>query len=756
MNNRYKVDISQMFTDMELQKETENNKGGNPTTLEEEIDVISSKPGCKALIEGEGGIGKTTILRHLSYMWATPNQSNNIFEGKIVFFLCLRDLEKDADIYDLIVKQLDMTDFNLETDLPEDPRLIKKCIKILEDKIVLLLDGLDELRFNNQSVISLFRKDNFKKSTVILTSRSENIDEFKRECNVHVRVKGFNQERIWEYIDKYFKYFREPQLGESLKRELYNQTNYFPKHPEAYSMCKNPMSLLSICMLWENDQSLPSDSSDLFKQLFRSILNQFNKQKQFAKISKFEDTPAKYVYAMVLLGKCMYKSLKQNQLSINRKDLNNTHSNKDLVDMAVKLGFVYEEAPILKSNFESVFMPPHKLIVESLVGLYLSKLCESEGLKFECEDDVRRLLTPFDDNTWGECKLCESKGMKCGCNTDIKRLLAPLDDKEWEVIRENVQCDGHFIRLIMQLYCMEDFDEKIERFSSGRMAGECKGKVIAHILAIAECDERTIIKNLIGDSDAFKHFVTECSLKQVQLALTYLNIPGNNFHNIDVNLMCSLLIMSPKLRALWMPDCNLSGDVINHLGTECSHKQIQLPLDILDISGNNLHNIDVNSLSSFLIMCPKLRELYMRDCNLSVDVINHLSTECSHKQVQLPLDILDISGNNLHNIDVNSLSSFLIMCPKLLRELYMRDCNLSVDVINHLSTDCSHKQVQLPLDILDISRNNLHNIVNSLSSLLIMCPKLRELYMRDCNLSGDVINYLTEECLKRRILFYYK
>ncbi|XP_071961174.1 uncharacterized protein [Antedon mediterranea] len=80
MRIRYKVDISQMFTDMELLKQTESNQGSKATTIKEVVDVIKSTPGCKALIDGEGGIGKTTILRHLSYNWAT-GQSINVFEA---------------------------------------------------------------------------------------------------------------------------------------------------------------------------------------------------------------------------------------------------------------------------------------------------------------------------------------------------------------------------------------------------------------------------------------------------------------------------------------------------------------------------------------------------------------------------------------------------------------------------------------------------------------------------------------------------
>ncbi|XP_071945032.1 uncharacterized protein [Antedon mediterranea] len=900
MRDKYKVDISQMFTDMELLKKTENNKGSKQTTLEEVIDIISSTSGCRALIDGEGGIGKTTILRHLSNNWATPGQSIKVFEGKIVFFLSVKDFKTDDDILDLIVKQIDMKNFSMLTHLPQNSKLIHEFLIRHDDKIVCLLDGLDELRFNNPNIIIVFEKKNLENSTVILTSRSENIDDFIKACDVHVKVKGFNEESIGKYIDKHFQYFDRPELGKSLRKELDIGTSLDEKkHPEAYSLCKNPMLLLSICLLWEDSESLPTDKADLFKEIFRSILNQFNnKQKQFSKLSKFEDTPAKYVNAMILLGKCMYNSLKVNQLSINKKHLYDEQLNKDLVDMALKLGFVYEEAPISKSNFESMYMPPHKLIVESLVGFYLCKLCESEGMENECSEDVR-LLTPLDDTEWEIIR--ESEYLKMAREFAIGFLGDKADTflKHWitnnlstcrslpsnlhsikkqheisvvnalinhtasndlklkkymqkistsirmfiDHISPGIQSDGHFIHLIMQLYGM-DYTEaktnkpneslKLNTFCS-RMALDRKGRVIAHILGIEAKYDKVTIQNLSGNvmnqiireclkmglqvagqfdicnnnlsninsrslgsliefpkltelnlkechlsGDIMNDVIRECKdgtkpkrkfletifpflktslsgsvLKRVHLALESLDISGNNLHSIDVHSLSSLLIMCPKLRRLYMRDCNLSGDVINHLGTECSLKHVQLALVSLNISVNNLHNLDVNSMSSLLIMCPKLESLDMEDCNLSGDIINHLGIECSLKQVQLALRYLFISGNNLHNIDVNSMSSLLIMFPELWW-LDMSDCNLSGDVINHLGTECSHKQIQLALESLDISGNNLHNIdVNSMSSLLIMCPKLRDLAMINCNLSVDVKNYLAKERSNRDILFFY-
>ncbi|XP_033113696.1 nucleotide-binding oligomerization domain-containing protein 2-like [Anneissia japonica] len=277
LNTRYQVDIAHMFTDLEVLKENKKKQGSKQTTLDEVLGIIKSSPSCKVLIDGEGGIGKTTLLRYLAYNWATK-ESDETFKGKLVFPVNIRDMEEGKDILDVIVKQMKLKDFNLKTNLPNDPSLIKRFIMNHDDEIVLLLDGLDELRVRNESPISLFRKEELENSTVILTSRSENIDEYIKESSVHLKVKGFNEHNINRYIKKYFEYVEVPALGDSLITELsgsMRRPTWRNTHNEEYSMCKNPMLLLSICIMWEDKQHLPADKTDLFKEIYPSILNQF-------------------------------------------------------------------------------------------------------------------------------------------------------------------------------------------------------------------------------------------------------------------------------------------------------------------------------------------------------------------------------------------------------------------------------------------------------------------------------------------------
>ncbi|XP_071944852.1 uncharacterized protein [Antedon mediterranea] len=104
-NESYQVDISELFTELDLLKRNKNTKKSESTTLKDVLATIKSTHACKVLIDGEGGIGKTTLLRHIAYNAGT-DKSFDVFEGKIVFLLNIRDLEEGKGIFDLMVDKL--------------------------------------------------------------------------------------------------------------------------------------------------------------------------------------------------------------------------------------------------------------------------------------------------------------------------------------------------------------------------------------------------------------------------------------------------------------------------------------------------------------------------------------------------------------------------------------------------------------------------------------------------------------------------
>ncbi|XP_033095371.1 NACHT, LRR and PYD domains-containing protein 3-like [Anneissia japonica] len=864
LNTAYHVDIADMFTDLDLLKEGKNQvkDDAKPTTLKEVLDIIKSTPACKVLIEGEGGIGKSTLLRYLAFKWST-GQSDVIFKGKIVFLVQIRDIDEDKTILDAILKQINLEDFHLETELPKNPILIKRFIRKHND-IILLLDGLDELKGGCESPICIFKNEIMYKCKVILTSRSENLNEFIKYCSIHVKVNGFNRNNVKKYIKKHFAFFKKTELGDLLIKELLGPM--FNTHMEVYSMCKNPMLLLLVCVMWEEKKHLPADKAELFKDIFRCFLNQFidKKAEKEQKISIFENTPEKYVEAMLLLGKCFYESLKKNQLSVNKRDLKGPN---EMVALALKLGFVYEDTPNLKSDFDEIFTTPHKLIVESLVGFYLYKLCQTE-MENECSKDMEILLKPLADNEWQMIRRSEyfhmarvftigflgaksARFLSHWISNDVSTyhsLMTYLEfvKKEHMDTVENAVIDHmtmtdleikphiygicksvrtfisyiipnvglnqnkHFIqlmRIIGYIYKHQCLNEKvltdINRFFRGMSSG-VKGRMLAHVMiaAVSNDTQSYLFKEIvcricIADDVSyltaefrklnFKYNITnynlseqttvscavhlftnapqltalhsygsfamndvirECSSRKVKLELRQLDISKNDLSNINGSSFASLFLTT-KLNFLYLNDCRLSGDIISDMIRECSSRGVKLELSQLDISKNNLSNID-GSLFASLFISPELNMLDLIGCTLSGDIINDMIRECSSRGVKLELETLNISNNYLCNIDGSSLASLFI--TPTLNMLGLSNCTLSGDIINDMIRECSSRGVKLELEKLNISNNNLSNIDgSSFASLFIITPKLIMLNLANCTLSGDIINDMIRECSSRGV-----
>ncbi|XP_071948822.1 uncharacterized protein [Antedon mediterranea] len=886
MNSAFEVNIAEMFTELELLKSNKQ-EGNQPIELKGLVERITPK--CRVLISGEGGIGKTTLLRYFAYNWATKD-TFEIFKGKILFLINIRDLEKGDNILDAIVKPIELEDFSLSTGLSgDDPNLIKTFLMDHDDEIVLLLDGLDELRFQNKSPLRLFKRERLENSSVVITSRSVNIDDYIKTSNLHMQVKGFNWENVTKYIRKYFEHVQKSKLGDALVKKIHSHL--------AYEMCKNPMLLLSICFMWEEEQHLPTDKADLFKAFFLCILNQLNKQKNAKKILKFEKIPNDYLTAMLLLGKCMYQRLKNNQLSFKENEINTLAISDEVDDkLALQLGFVYEDTTLLKkSDLAKTFTAPHKLIVESLVGFYLYKLCEIDGLQNESKN---MLLSSLGDEEWENIRESEHLTMArefaigfLGVNAAkllkhwitnsfptyrslIFLLKGVVNYKYLEEVETNLMkyittttkldiqindvCNALRIFLIHHrpntnvhkenvLYLMR----KVYDIPSDEIAGnlysdmppEAKGKAHAHSLiavsnqavilnwiygncvnyVIDECEKHNmkydITKHCINHkttSAYLVHILTnspdltyiyaspntitgtvlndvvlglQCYSKSVlsgevinatnkqpiMLTLTTLYISDNNLSQIDGALLASLICLIQNrsfqfgFPQLYMHNCNLSGEIMNCMITECSSRKATLGFHQLDIGNNNLSQIDGVLLASLICMIEDTGCIFsflllnMPNCNLSGEMMNNMITECSSRKATLRLSKLDISNNNLSQIDGVLLASLICMNKDSsgrfrLLQLSMHNCNLSGEVMNNMITECSIRKVTLMLSELDISDNNLSQIDGALLASLICMNKdssgrirLLQLSMHNCNLSGEVMNNMITECSIRKV-----
>ncbi|XP_033115549.1 uncharacterized protein LOC117115735 [Anneissia japonica] len=397
-HHHHEINIAEVFTELNLlqsrkidrkapDKSTWKKKEGKPTSLKDALDVIKSQDSCKILITGKGGMGKTTLLKYIANQWATDDK--HVFADKLLFMMNIREIKACVKFLDIIMEKIDSNGIIIKNDLNDNS--VKKFLVKHDNEIVILLDGYDELERDAKDPLDLFKGSELQKSTVVITSRPDNTADLVKCCDVHIEVKGFSPGNIKKYIHKHFESIGATEVGELLIKEFSLDSEYTmfwgDDHKEALELCSSPLLLLHICTIWKQIRLLPTYLPDLFKEIICCTLSQYlNRTGNGTAISNLDSIPDDYMPALLALGECMYEGLKKNALSLDKNDLS---KNKELVNLALNFGFVYEDTPVDPGDTRKMYTPPHKLISEALAGFCLANKIQEDHLKVEEYEVIR-------------------------------------------------------------------------------------------------------------------------------------------------------------------------------------------------------------------------------------------------------------------------------------------------------------------------------------------------------------------------------
>ncbi|XP_033120136.1 NLR family CARD domain-containing protein 4-like [Anneissia japonica] len=782
------IDIDGLFTDLELVKRDGRGKRVDAVSasLEEILNLISSKDSCKVLIEGEGGMGKTTLLRYISYRWA--NKKDNTFLREIVFLINIRDIKPNEDVIN-VISRIHVENFKRRKKMEITSAELGSFITNHDNEIVLLLDGLDELNSEATRPINIFENQNFSK--VLLTSRPGNISDFANKCNVYVKVLGFNSNSIKQFIDNFF--IRDPDSGKSLRTYLYKyeKDDDDDNYSQLYDLCRSPMLLLSICTIWKEKKCLPQNLASLFEELFYCILNQYNKKNHVRKLSNFAKIRQykkyeKYEKCFSILGKCMYESLKENKLSIEFDDLSKYNSNEDENCFALAIGILYKELPKGAQDFSDVYTAPHKLIAESLAGLYICWQCQKCASFLSEEWDTistnkylhmtrifaisflgahaDKLLQHWITNDAMDYRSLMKYLMSLEIEqqpTVVQNLDTCISEKDL-AIRQQFPSICNSLRMFV-LHCNPDikinnnysliqhvrevlllekklgssvFTKSVDGWINAKSSVENPvHKLLSHLMFAAK-DQRCITATkafLFGSDTFFENISTDFG----NLNLVYDDKLEFNFNNNYIKsrfLIVHLLNFVPKNLYLNLDNCSLSGTFINSVFSKCYSNLV-----ILDLSRNNLTDIE-----GFLNNVPNLFSLKMEECSLSGTELAKMVRSLNMSTV--PLEIFELKDNIFDDIEGTLLSTLLVNAPEL-DILDVTNCELSSVVINDMVSDLKKNHRSLALTEFLISGNDLNDIDgHTLSDLLSIAPNLKELNLNSCNLVGTIVNNMFENC----------
>ncbi|XP_065567947.1 NACHT, LRR and PYD domains-containing protein 4-like isoform X2 [Artemia franciscana] len=287
----------------------------------EELFMSTEKDLCgvKLLLEGPPGYGKSTLALKVALDWSEGKQYLKDYE--FLFLIQLAELK--TDIPSFIVEEL------LPLKLTKYESSLRLMLEEQDSKVILLLDGLDELnRQRRKAVIDLLKGKCLGKATVMLTSRPlPSDDEVISLVSRRVSIRGFSDTQLTQFVHSFFKGDRE-SANELLQLILNKNGPYRP-------LASCPLACLSICVLFQDDDGkLPSKVTEIHTNLVKWLIGR-SLSKKSRKSFKNSKLPDKYDKILKEFGELCVAKLKNESVEFSKDEITKKVKDPAIFDMGI-------------------------------------------------------------------------------------------------------------------------------------------------------------------------------------------------------------------------------------------------------------------------------------------------------------------------------------------------------------------------------------------------------------------------------------
>ena len=323
----------------------------------------AKKPIRKVLVEGDAGMGKTTLSISVSKDWACGKLFQ---EFELLLLLSLRH-KKVATACSLP---------ELLKFLHPSPSVCRSVAEYLEETegvaALVIADGWDELsetQCQEDSFIYQLLFEEFPLMSVIVTSRPFASSPLHRlPCiDRFVEINGFSKEDIKSYIRSEFS--SDQKSADRLLEQI-------AINPLVESVCSVPLNCVIVCHLWHTLKgSLPTTMTMLYKQIILNVILR-NVQKNDAykntvSISSFNMLPEALQQSFWHLCEFAFQALKNNQIVFSREELIKYFPQG--YESILCFGLLQTAEPILETGYGVSFHFLHLTFQEYLAALHLAR-----------------------------------------------------------------------------------------------------------------------------------------------------------------------------------------------------------------------------------------------------------------------------------------------------------------------------------------------------------------------------------------------
>ena len=333
-------------------------------------DLFKEESGKKAvrkvLVEGDAGIGKTTLSTSISEDWSR----DKLFEEyELLLLLPLR--HKKVASAGSLPELLQL----LHPDEDVRKSVASYLTKGEGEKVVIIADGWDEVSESNRQEGSFLYQllfETFPLMSVVVTSRPSASGPLHRlPCiDRFVEIKGFSKEDIKEYIKSEFP-SNEKKAGDLLEQ--------LESNPLVESVCSVPLNCAIVCHLWRClEETLPSTMTQLYTKIILNVsLRNIQKKDAFKNIQSlfnFNALPKDLQQPFWRLCEFAFQMLKKNQIVFSHEEMVEFFPQGLALDVKILcFGLLQSVETVLETGHGVSFHFLHLTFQEFLASLYLSR-----------------------------------------------------------------------------------------------------------------------------------------------------------------------------------------------------------------------------------------------------------------------------------------------------------------------------------------------------------------------------------------------
>ena len=246
------------------------------------------------LVVGRPGIGKTLLTKKLFYQW--KQQTSEFWKGKIVILIRFRAFNnKKTSLREMLYRPIEFTKLSTA-----DFDNIYEYVCLMPSKVILVFDGLDELKVDDVSLneeitvnshndvthlLHIFKQlvkgELLPGITVLTTSRPTGENIYKNlEFDREIEILGFQKEQIKDYVDKFCCHDIQKSS------EMWN---VIKQSPELLTLCYIPVNSYIVCLTLkesiridkkertdEDQNDVPKTITQLYKRAIKILLFRHN------------------------------------------------------------------------------------------------------------------------------------------------------------------------------------------------------------------------------------------------------------------------------------------------------------------------------------------------------------------------------------------------------------------------------------------------------------------------------------------------